>query len=175
VIPETDQQVGRKPHALPAKEHLNEIVGRHQHQHRKGEQRQIGEEARLAGVFGHVTPAVHMHQRRHRRHDDEHHCRQRVNAQAPVDDHVARTDPVEHWHDVRCNIGHDEKVEENSPCQRARRKQCACRNDLRRRIANDSPAKTGNQRRQQWQEDKRLNHPRILFASSTEIVARPRK
>ena len=46
LIPEADQQIGGEAHAFPAEEHLHEIVGRHQHQHGEGEQRQIGEEAR---------------------------------------------------------------------------------------------------------------------------------
>ena len=37
--PETDQQIAGEAHALPAEEHLDQIVGGHQHQHRKGEQR----------------------------------------------------------------------------------------------------------------------------------------
>ena len=46
VVPEADQQVGHEADALPAEEQLHQIVGRHQHQHGEGEQRQIGEEPR---------------------------------------------------------------------------------------------------------------------------------
>ncbi len=42
VEPEADQEVGAEAHPFPAEEHLDEIVGRHQHQHAEGEQRQIG-------------------------------------------------------------------------------------------------------------------------------------
>ena len=38
VVPEADQQIGRKADAFPAEEHLDEIVGRHQHQHEEGEE-----------------------------------------------------------------------------------------------------------------------------------------
>jgi hypothetical protein len=55
LVPEADQQVGREAHAFPAEEHLHEVVGRHQHQHGEGEERQIGEEARLVRVLGHVA------------------------------------------------------------------------------------------------------------------------
>jgi hypothetical protein len=41
LVPETDQQVGRQPDAFPAEEHLHQVVGRHQHQHGEGEQRQV--------------------------------------------------------------------------------------------------------------------------------------
>src|SRR5690606_9539076 len=51
VIPETDQQIGGETDSFPAEEKLDEIVRRHQHQHGEGEQREIGEEARLALVL----------------------------------------------------------------------------------------------------------------------------
>ena len=47
LVPEADQQVGGEADAFPAEEHLQEVVGRHQHQHGEGEERQVGEEARL--------------------------------------------------------------------------------------------------------------------------------
>src|SRR5579863_8703756 len=46
LIPEADQEIGREADALPAEEHLHEIVSRHQHQHGEGEKREIGEETR---------------------------------------------------------------------------------------------------------------------------------
>ena len=46
VIPEADQEIGGEPHALPAEEELDEIVGRDQREHGEGEEREIGEEAR---------------------------------------------------------------------------------------------------------------------------------
>ena len=54
--PEADQQVRGQPHPFPSEEHLDEVVGCHQHQHREGEQREIGEEARLIRVLFHVPP-----------------------------------------------------------------------------------------------------------------------
>ena len=51
VVPEADQQIGREAHAFPAEEQLQEVVGRHQHQHGEGEQRQIGEEARPVRIL----------------------------------------------------------------------------------------------------------------------------
>ena len=63
-VPEADQQIGRQAHAFPAEEQLQEIVGRHQHQHGEGEQRQIGEEARPVRVFVHVADGIEMHERR---------------------------------------------------------------------------------------------------------------
>ena len=84
VIPEADQQIGREADALPAEKHLQKIVGRHQHQHGEGEERQIGEEARLVRVVRHVADRVDVHERRDGVDDHQHHDRQRVDAERPV-------------------------------------------------------------------------------------------
>ena len=51
LVPEADQQIGAEADAFPAEEQLQQIVGRHQHQHGESEQRQKGEEARPRGVI----------------------------------------------------------------------------------------------------------------------------
>ena len=56
LVPETDQQIGREADALPAEEHLQQVVGRHQRQHREREERQVGEKARPVLVLGHMSP-----------------------------------------------------------------------------------------------------------------------
>ena len=48
VVPEADQQVGEEADPFPAEKQLNEIIGRDQGQHEKGEQAEIGHEARNA-------------------------------------------------------------------------------------------------------------------------------
>ena len=59
---EPDQQIGCNAHAFPTKEHLNQVVRGHQHQHGEGKERQVGEEAcavrfrvRKILVMGHVA------------------------------------------------------------------------------------------------------------------------
>ena len=94
VVPEPDQQVGEEADALPAKEHLHEVVGRHQHQHGEGEARQVGEEARPRRVLVHVADGVDVHERGYRRDDDEHHRRQRVDAEGPGDVELTAGDPA---------------------------------------------------------------------------------
>ena len=94
VVPEADQQVGSETHTFPAEEHLHQAVGRHQHQHREAEQRQIGEEPRLARVLLHIAPAVEVDEARDGRHDDQHHRGQAVDAKRPVDLERTRLDPV---------------------------------------------------------------------------------
>ena len=68
-IIEADQQVRRDAHAFPAKEHLHQVVRRHQHQHGEGEERQIGKEAGLVMlalmpvvVMRHVTEGIKVDQ-----------------------------------------------------------------------------------------------------------------
>ena len=85
LVPEADQQIGGEADALPAEEHLEEVVGRHQHQHGEGEEREIGEEARPVRIVRHVADRIDVDERRDGRHDDQHHGRQRVDAERPVD------------------------------------------------------------------------------------------
>ena len=122
-IPEADQQIGCETDALPPEEHLHQIVGGHQHQHGEGEQRQIGEETRPARIFVHVADRVEMDERGDARHHDQHHRRQRVDAQRPVDLQRPGADPVAEdrnrqrrlaegelsEHDPRQNRRHEEK------------------------------------------------------------------
>src|SRR5947208_1162169 len=63
-IPEADQQVRHEPHRLPSEKKLEEVVAHHEHQHREREERYVGEEARVAGIVGHVADRVDVdHQR----------------------------------------------------------------------------------------------------------------
>ena len=98
LVPEPDQQVGGEADALPAEEHLHEVVGRHQHQHGEGEERQVGEEARPVRILLHVADGVEVHEGRDRGHDDQHHHRQRVDAEGPVDHEVAGGEPGRDLH-----------------------------------------------------------------------------
>ena len=54
--------------------------------------RQVGEEARPVGVVLHVADRIEVDERRHRGDDDQHHRRQSVDPQRPVDLEVARND-----------------------------------------------------------------------------------
>ncbi len=95
VEPEADQQIARQPNAFPAEEQLREIVGRHQHQHGEGEERQIREEARPVRIVGHVADRIEMHEGGYRRHHDQHHGGERIDAQRPIDFQIADGDEVE--------------------------------------------------------------------------------
>jgi hypothetical protein len=121
--PETDQQIGGEAHPFPAEEHLDEVVRRHQHQHGEGEQREIGEEARLIRVLVHIAPAIEVDERGDGGDHHQHHGGQRIDAQRPVEAQAARLHPVQHRarhalrHDPRQEarkIGQDSAQETNS-------------------------------------------------------------
>ncbi len=92
--PEADEQIAHQPDALPAEEQLHQVVGRHQHQHREGEQRQIGEEARPVRVLLHVADRIEVHEGRDRGHHHQHDRGERVDPQRPVDLEIAGSDPA---------------------------------------------------------------------------------
>ena len=83
-VPEPDQQIGDQAHAFPAEEQLHEVVGHHQHQHREGEQRNVGEEALVAIVLVHVADGVDMHHQGHEGHHHHHHGGQVVDQEADL-------------------------------------------------------------------------------------------
>jgi hypothetical protein len=62
-VPKTDEQVAGQAHALPADEHHGQAVAQHQHQHGAAEQVEVGEEARVVLVVGHVAGRVDVDQR----------------------------------------------------------------------------------------------------------------
>ena len=176
--PETDQKIGCQADAFPTEEHLHKIIRRNQHQHGKGEQREIGEEPRLIRVFVHITPAVEMHERRDAGDHDQHDCGQCVNAQRPVEIETARAHPHHDGLHIGAFIaGHESQ--EDGPAERAGHKQCPRRQHLGGYIADGSIGQSGNNRREQRQKYDDLNHgarqPFIRLTSSTAMVPRPRK
>jgi hypothetical protein len=88
-VPEADQQVRHQAHRFPAEEQLQEVVGHHQHHHREGEQRDVGEEALVAVVVGHVADGVDVHHQRHEGDHAHHHRGQRVDQEADFELQVA--------------------------------------------------------------------------------------
>ena len=51
IIPVADEQIGTEPDGFPKNEELQQVVRHDQHQHREGEQGDIGEEAGIARFF----------------------------------------------------------------------------------------------------------------------------
>ncbi len=123
-VVEADQQVRGDAHPLPAEEELQKVVGRHQRQHGEGEERQVGEEARLVAlavlevlVVRHVADAVEVHERRHRRHHHQHDRRQPVEPVPPVRRQRPRHDPAE----IGMADRHPVEGEEDDPATAGRR------------------------------------------------------
>jgi len=85
VVVEADQQVGAEAHALPAHEHDQVVAAEDQHQHRRHEQVQIGEVAPVPLLVRHVAGRVDVDQEAHECHHEQHHRRERVQAEAGVD------------------------------------------------------------------------------------------
>jgi hypothetical protein len=140
---EADQEVGGDAHALPAEEHLHQVVGGHQHQHGEGEERQIGEEARLVGlallpvfVVVHVAHRIEVDERRDRGDDDQHDRGQPVEPDRPVGGQGARLDPAEE----RDLLAHAVEAQEDDPGEQADEEQERGRRPDRGGLADDPPA-----------------------------------
>ena len=157
LIPEADQQIGSETDALPAEEHLHQIIGGHQHQHGEGEQRQIGEEARTVRIFVHVADRIEVHEARHGVDHDEHHRRQRVDAQGPVDAHLAGGHPVAEHGDVTLVMA-DGHIEKHHPRQRGAGQQQRGRDDFRGAGADPAAEAASDQKAEQRKKDDCLNH-----------------
>ena len=79
IEPKADQQIGNQADRLPAEEQLQQVVAHHEHQHRKGEQRYVGEKAVVALVLVHVANGVDVNHQRHEADDAHHHRGEPVN------------------------------------------------------------------------------------------------
>jgi hypothetical protein len=154
VVPEADQQIAREADALPSEEQLHEVVRGHQHQHREGEQREIAEETRPAGILVHVADGIEVHEAGDRRHDDQHHGGQRVDAQRPVDRQLAGQHPGEYRNAQRLTVEAD--LHEGDPRQHAGDQQEGGRDQL---------GQAGARRR-------RLAHMRMIVLVMQRLVVR---
>ncbi len=151
VVPEADQQVGAETDTLPAKEHLDEIVGGHQRQHEEGEEAEIGHEARNRIVMRHVADRIDMDgggdDADHHHHDGA----QRVEAQRPADLQLADIDPGEEV-DGAAVSEHGDVVERRDAAQPGKAHRAAG-HELRAAIAERASEQSGNKRREERQED----------------------
>ena len=177
--PEADEQIGGQTHAFPAEEHLQQIVRGHEHQHREGEEREIGEETRLIRVFVHIAPAIEVDERGNAGDDDKHHRRQRIDPQFPHRIEAVGMQPGQHRHDEAFAIASRQEADEDRPAQRAGDEKRAGRHDLRGDIAQSLVAQPRYDRGDERQENDNLDHARaqpfIWLASSTAMVPRVRK
>jgi len=145
--PETDQEVGNQTHRFPTEEELDEIVAHHQHQHRKGKQRDIAEKALVAGIVMHIADGVDVHHQRHESHHAHHHRGQIVDQKADIEVDASRSQPgvdraIERLAAVL-------QIHQHIGRQKKRQRHTGNGHDMRGAPA-DRPAKeAGNQRAQQ--------------------------
>ena len=83
-----DQQVRTETDCFPEEEDDHVVVGQHQHQHRKDEEREVGEEAVIPAIALHVADRIDVHQQADRCHDQQHDRSQLIGVQ--VDRHIER-------------------------------------------------------------------------------------
>ena len=84
VRPVGDQQIRADPHGFPAHVGHEQITAHDQRDHGGREERDDGEEARVARVANHVARRVHVHDRADARHEEQQQHRELVDEQAEV-------------------------------------------------------------------------------------------
>ncbi len=107
LVPVADQEVGAKPHQLPADEQLDEVGGQHQAHHREGEEGLVGVVAAEGRrrLVGQIAERVDLHQKRHQRDQDQHQGGVGVGEHAHRREHaVLHRDPLPE--DPACHVGH---------------------------------------------------------------------
>ena len=123
-VPEADQHVRGQPHALPAEEHLQQVVGEHDQLHRADEEHHPEPEPRQGRIAAHVAgPVYHDEQRYpadHVGHDDG----QRIRKDAGP--HADRLYPGYLIVDLGAAEG---------PGQQQRRRKGACQREADRHVA----------------------------------------
>ena len=165
LVPEADQQIGAQPDAFPAEEHLQEIVGAHQHQHGEGEQAEIGEEARYMRIVGHVADGIDMDQERRGGHHEHHHRGQHVEAQAPGYLERARIDPGHQLDGAARPLGGD--LIEGRPAGQHGQAEKRAGDHRRCPVAQAAAEKPGNHGAEQGQEyGGDVNQPASLSSDS---------
>ena len=177
-IPETDQQVRNETNRFPAEEELHEVVAHHQHQHREGEQRDVAEEAVVAGIVVHVANGVDMHHQRNESHHQHHGDRQRIDQETdlkavitggqPLIDRTVKSVAGHHVTEDhhRSNKGDGHASDGRRMCHPARQHAA--------QKAGDHGAKQGRQRNQQIEFLHFHDQPFRLSRSSTWMVFRLR-
>ena len=91
--PVADEHERAEADQLPAGDELHRVEAHHEHEHRRGEQRQEREVVRVAPVAADVVGAVDVHQQRDDRDDEEHHHAETVDERADRELHAARLEP----------------------------------------------------------------------------------
>ena len=93
-VPEADQRERTEADALPSDEHQPEVVAKHQHEHREGEQVKPSEEAPVGLVVVHVANRVDVDQAADAGDNQHHHHRERVEPESNIEVEAANVEPA---------------------------------------------------------------------------------
>src|SRR5260370_1151617 len=129
---ETDQQVTRKPHALPAHKQQHIVRRQHQDQHEKHEQVEVRKESVVPALMRHVSGRVNVNEPAHSGYHEHHHNRELVHLQIEAGAENARRDPGKEFL-VEKNLPRLEKLADRfkrSEKRQARRSQRHAVNNL---------------------------------------------
>ncbi len=191
--PEADEQVGGEADAFPADEHEEEVAGEDQDGHKKEEEIEEAEVARVAGVVAHVADGVDVDEEADAGDDEKHDQRELVEDKGEIDVECADGEPG-----IRKSLrkGKGERGDlpatrttgrsgDHGHCSRAQH-QCEggqwrehaddCGEASRPPGAEDSVEQEAQERKQRDQPKMgRLVHSFIRSIRSTDNVARARK
>ena len=90
---ETDEQVARKAHALPADEEQHVVRGHHQDQHEKHEQVEIGKETVVPALMCHVSGRVNVDEPAHAGNHHQHDHRKLIDLKVESRAEIPRCNP----------------------------------------------------------------------------------
>ncbi len=133
-----DQQVGTEADTFPADKHDQGIVTKYQHQHGEDEQVQVTEVAVEALFTVHITDGVEMNQGADTGDDHDHHGRQRVKQEAPINLQVTNRHPGGNDDLMRLDRVADQ-LEKVLAGDQERKEQRACTNRADDLLALDEP------------------------------------
>ena len=176
LIPEANQQVGSQAHPFPAKKHLHQIVRRHQHQHGKGEQAEIGEKALAGRIFVHIANGIDMDEAGYAVDHHQHHHRQRVDPQGPVNLQIAGMNPRGDLDDFGVFLMAKANREERNPRQDGGQDQQAGRDDFGIAGADLATKEASNQEADKrgedndWIQGSTLHHVNVFNRDGTTVA-----
>ena len=92
--PKPYQQIRPQPHQLPRDIQKQQIIGKHKRQHSRPEQRLRREIPPKPRIPPHILQRIHLHQKRHKSNQPQHHHRQPVNMNPPPNHGIPHRQPL---------------------------------------------------------------------------------
>ena len=62
LIPMANEQIRAQPHGFPKHKQLEEVIGHHEHEHRKREERNVPKKPGVSWITMHIADRVHMNE-----------------------------------------------------------------------------------------------------------------